>query len=266
MSLSCDHLIWDLGNVGASTWIVTAFSLVLLESWFVSLADWKRVRVVEHICLRKSCFSIVHVVDGHIRLWKPLSLNVNTLLGIILKNHILTHQVSDASNLLILESTWVGASHSHGTGLKESRGGRGWLWLSEVVSVLSLEVTFFMLAVMVWKQRTESLTWSCNVSIIEVLVLVHVGFVDHTNHWLWFIDVNLWVLVLLLVGCVLDIVTIIADKLLGLLLWLTVVASQWSRDTSRVKSADVGLMLSELFTIKKDVKKRLLTVLSSGKT
>ena len=119
MSLSCDHLVRDLGNVGASSGVVAAFRSVLLEGWLVALADGQRVRVVEHVCLAQTRLSVVHVVDSHVRLGQPLSLNVHTLLSVIFQHHVLAHQVSDASHLLVLEGSGVCARHSHSASLKQ---------------------------------------------------------------------------------------------------------------------------------------------------
>lgn len=57
---------------------------------------------------------------------------------------------------------------------------------------------------------------------------------------------DLWVLVLLLVRGLNHSETIIANELLGNLLWLAVIRAKWSWNTSRVQSADVWLMLSQL--------------------
>lgn len=157
MSLSCDHLVGDLGNVGAPTGVVAALWCVLLEGWLVALADWQRVRVVEHVALGKARFSVIDIMDGDVRLGQPLSLNIDTLLWVVLTNHVFTHQVGDPAHLLLLEAAWVSARHAHCADVLEKGGALGRWWfvsvvrLSEVVSVLSLEATLLVLAVMVWK-------------------------------------------------------------------------------------------------------------------
>jgi len=112
MSLSCNDLVWDLGHVSTATREVDAF-IWLWVSKFLTLTDWEGVRVVEHIGLCKSCFGTCNVLDRNIGLGQPLSLNVNTLLVVILLDKVLTLKVGDLFDLLVLKWARVGSSHLH---------------------------------------------------------------------------------------------------------------------------------------------------------
>ena len=112
--------------------------------------------------------------------------------------------------------------------------------------MLSLEVTPFVEAVMVWKQGAKALTRSLNRAVVQVFKFVHVRLVHHADDWLGGNHVHLWVLELILVSRVHNTEAVVANQLLGFLLWLAVVASQWRGDTSRVQCADVWLVLPQL--------------------
>lgn len=114
MSLSCDHLVGDLGHVGTFAGEVTRGGRGLsVAGELVTLTNGQRVRIVEHVLLCKSGFAAVHVLNRDVRLGNPLPLDVNALLAVSRFVKGLSHQVRDAFHLLLVEGTSVRTSESH---------------------------------------------------------------------------------------------------------------------------------------------------------
>jgi len=244
MSLSCDNLVRDLGNVSASARVVAAvFVFGLTEGELGALADGQRVRVVEHVGLRKSRFVAVDVLDRHVGLGQPLSLNIDAFLRVVLIVQVLAHQVRDLAHLLLVEGAGSRACEPHlGGVLKQAGRARG---AAEIVAVLRLEETLLIQTGVGGQQRAEPFTGSVDVPVVQVGVLVHVLCVNDADHGLGLNHVHLGVLVLLLVGGLADAEAVVAHELLGNLLRLAVVGAEGRRNTSRIQSTNRVVMLSQ---------------------
>jgi len=222
LSLSCNHLVGYLGHVGTAAGEVTAGFAWLHEGKLDTLSDGEGVRVVEHISLGESGFAGVHVVDGNVSLGQPLSLNIHALLWVVFLNHVFTHQVGDLSQGLLVEGSCGRAGHSHLGGVLEGRSSRGF-GLSKEVTVLGGEVTLIVQAVVGGNESTEAFTRSVYGSISEVLKVVHVSFVNHTDNLLGLSYVNLGVLMHLLVSSLDNAEAVVDNELLGHLFGLAMV-------------------------------------------
>ena len=235
MSLSCDNLVRDLGNVGTPARVVAAVLVLgLTEGELSALTHGQWVCVVKHVGLRESRFVRVDVLDRHVGLGQPLSLHVDAFLRVVLLNQILSHQVRDLAHLLLVKCKGSRASEACLSSVLEDGAGWSGRGSAEVVAILSLEETLFVQTVMVGEEWAEAFSWAINGSIIQIAVLLHILLVDDAHHGFGLNHMNLGVLVLLLVSCLTDSKAIVAHELLCNLLGLAVVRAKRSWNTSRV--------------------------------
>lgn len=240
-------MVRNLGDVLTLAAEVGAIGVGTHESQLHAFTEGKRVAVVEHVGLGQSGLAVVHLVNGNVGLGQPLSLDVNSLLGVSLVVELLAHEVGDDLGRLLVEGSSSGAGHSHSGGrLQEALRLALGLGGTEEVTVLSREVTTLVLAVMVGQEGTEAFAGTADSPVVEAGHVVHVGFVDHTDDELGLSHVHLGVLHELLVGGVDHAEAVVDDELLGDLLGLAVVGAEGSGDTSGVQGADVGLTFSQL--------------------
>jgi hypothetical protein len=92
-SFSCDDLVWNLSNVLALAREVAAFGVGLHECQLHPLSQGQRICVVKHVRLVSSVVAFGYSGDRYVGLRQPLSLDVNTLLGVSSHIEILTLKV-----------------------------------------------------------------------------------------------------------------------------------------------------------------------------
>lgn len=189
------------------------------ERKLLTFSQCQRVLIVKEVCLIKSTIAIIYSLNSNIGLRKPLSLYVNSLLGISFFHKVLTHQIRKNLRALLINRSCNSASHSHSSSLLQQSS---WLWLTEKRSVLGWEITLLMLTVMLWKDTSEAFSGSTNWSI-NLFNLTNILFIDNWKNMFRLIFMNSWVYHNLLVRRFKFTESVIRYQTLSLLLRFTIV-------------------------------------------
>ena len=176
MSLSCDHLVGDLRYVlGFAAEVAIVGGLRIRN--FLAFTDAEWGRIVKHVRLWESRFWAADVLESNVCLGQPSSLNVDTLLRVVVHVEVLTHQIGDGSDFLVFERARISTSHSHLCGISQTVSLRHTI----MVPILSSEVTSFMRMFMMRKKRPKPFSRSTHSPITKLRVVSLVRSVHHTK-------------------------------------------------------------------------------------